>query len=100
MDRNLVPAGAAVVDDAFLQQGVRVVQHEAAELRGDDPALPAEIDVRHVDARGAVVLVHREDALVEKALEALELREHGPDVVRHLLHDVITIDAGLRKGNP
>ena len=88
MDGNLVPAGAAVVDDALLQQGVRMVQHEAAEFRRDDAALPAEVDVRHVDARGAMVLVDRENALVEEALEPLEIREHGPDVVRHLLHQV------------
>ena len=87
MGVDLVSAGAAVVDDALLEEGVGVVHYVGAELGADDAVLPAEVDVGSVHAGYSVVLVNREDAFVEEAFEALEVRPHLAEIVGHVLHD-------------
>lgn len=85
---DFVASGTAVIDDAFLQQGIGVVHDMGTELRGDNAAFPAEINVADVDAAGAGPLIHGEHAFVKEAVEAFETGEALPEHRRHLFHEI------------
>ena len=87
MHRNLVSAGTAIVNDAFFQQCIRAVDDIGPELGSHRAPFPAEIDIRHVDAAHALVLVHREHSLHEEAVHPLEVRVAALQAGGGFLHD-------------
>ena len=62
-----------------------MVHDKASELRRDDSPFPAEVDIRHIDAARALVLIDRERPFEKKAVYALELRIKGPQLRGHRL---------------